>query len=274
MAIAIPIDFHFDFFFPGCVCSSCRKRQMAAMYRVASPISKAEFLQMFQRSTPPVGWSSTVGEWNIRKCMCLLWSLFQSSAVANSGGADSTCLLFLINRLLSDETMTGKGLPHSVVSITVDHGLQASSSSMAAQCSKNASSLKVKHLTIPIPWSEPPFPPRPSDMEPSENIARDARYHLLFHAMTRMSVKTLAFGHHVDDQVETSLMRLARGTTELGAGGMRPCRRWGMGLGRSVEDKLGWAGYEGMRRWVVRPLLQVSKVSIGTLVHCTLYNVS
>ena len=203
-------------------------------------------------------------------CFLVIYSNFK--AVANSGGPDSTCLLFLVNRLLSDENMSREGLPNSVVSITVDHGLQASSSFMADRCSKNAISLKVKHITVPIPWSEPPFPPRPSNMRSVENIARDARFHILFHAMTCMSVKTLAFGHHIDDQVETSLMRLARGTTELGAGGMRYCRRWGMGLTKSVADTLGWAGYEGMHRWIVRPLLEVSKVSIRNLIHHTFHN--
>jgi tRNA(Ile)-lysidine synthase TilS/MesJ len=131
---------------------------------------------------------------------------------------------------------------------------------MAKQCSKNASSLKVEHLTVPIPWSEPPFPPRPADDSAFEGIAREARFHVLFNAMTRMDAKTLAFGHHADDQVETSLMRLSKRTTEIGAGGMRPCRRWGMGL-KTGKDKLGWAGHEGMHRWIVRPLLEVSKVS-------------
>lgn len=183
-------------------------------------------------------------------------------AIANSGGPDSTCLLFLMHRLLSDEKTIGKGLPTSVVSLTVDHTLQSSSSSMANRCSKNASSLNIEHITAPIPWSEPPFPPRPSDKGAFENIARDARFHVLFELMKRMGIKTLAFGHHADDQVETSLMRLAKGTTEIGAGGMRPCRRWGMGLGRSSENELGWAGYEGMNRWIVRPLLEVSKVGV------------
>jgi tRNA(Ile)-lysidine synthase len=205
-------------------------------------------------------------------CFCFLVIYSNFKAVANSGGADSTCLLFLVNRLLSDETMSGKGLPESVVSITVDHDLQASSSLMANRCFKNAFSLKVRHITVPIPWSEPPFPRRPSDVRNFENLARDARFHILFRAMTRMSAKTLAFGHHIDDQVETSLMRLARGTTQLGAGGMRPCRRWGMGVGKSVADRLGWAGHEGMHRWIVRPLLEVGKVSIGALIHYTFHN--
>lgn len=192
------------------------------------------------------------------------YQLNNFSAVANSGGPDSTCLLFLINRLLSDDATTGKGLPTSVVSLTVDHGLQASSSAMAEHCSKIAASLNIQHLTAPIPWSTSPFPPLPSSTSAFENVARDARYHILFDSMTRLNTKTLAFGHHADDQVETSLMRLARGTTEVGAGGMRPCRRWGMGLGRSVEGRLGWAGHEGMRRWIVRPLLEASKVNFSS----------
>src|ERR1700729_2186003 len=121
---------------------------------------------------------------------------FNFTAIANSGGPDSTCLLFLVKQLVSDPAMRGKGLPASVVSLTVDHRLQPSSSSMAKQCSKNASSLKVEHLTVPIPWSEPPFPPRPADDSAFEGIAREAGFHVLFNAMTRMDAPTLAFGHY------------------------------------------------------------------------------
>ena len=156
--------------------------------------------------------------------------------------------------------MSGKGLPMAAVSLTVNHGLQDSSNAMAKRCEKNAKMLGVQHLTSSIPWGEPPFPPLPSGSRAFEEVARDARYHLLFQAMTQMSTNTLAFGHHADDQVETALMRLARGTTEIGAGGMRPCRRWGMGMSNG-DGGLGWAGYEGMHRWIVRPMLPVSKVS-------------
>jgi len=130
---------------------------------------------------------------------------------------------------------------------------------MAEHCSKVAQAMGVEHLTYKIPWSESPFPPRPLLGQAFENTARTARYHGLFQSMMRTNVNVIAFGHHSDDQIETSLMRLGRGTTELGAGGMKPCRRWGMGMGRG-EDSIGWAGYEGMSRWIVRPLLGVSKV--------------
>ncbi|KAL0946570.1 hypothetical protein HGRIS_012773 [Hohenbuehelia grisea] len=128
---------------------------------------------------------------------------------------------------------------------------------MADRASKIARSLNVPHLTMRIPWGEPPFPPLPVGDEPIENIARAARYRVKFDAMTQCSASALAMGHHADDQVETSLMRIAKGTTESGAGGMRRCRRWGMGVGRAGE--LGWSGHEGLRRWIIRPLLPLSK---------------
>ncbi|RDB21082.1 tRNA(Ile)-lysidine synthase [Hypsizygus marmoreus] len=209
--------------------------------RPPQAISYDEFARMFRRCTPPrMGWSPKIG-------------------VANSGGPDSTCLLFLIHRHLAEDPQVSKqDLPRSVVSLTVDHDLQESSAAMAEHCAKVARSIGADHLTSKIPWSEAPYPPRPSPGQMFENIARNARYHSLFAAMTHVEVGVIAFGHHADDQVETSLMRLGRGTTELGAGGMRRCRRWGMGMGKD-ENSLAWAGYEGMKRWIMRPLLDVSK---------------
>jgi len=171
--------------------------------------------------------------------------------VALSGGPDSTCLLFLLKHYVSNSS--------ELVSLTVDHGLQASSRDMAEQCERITSALGLQHITTRIPWSVPPFPPLPSKDERFERIAREARYHVLFQNMLRIHAPILVFGHHADDQAETSLMRLARFTTELGAGGMRRCRRWGMGFGRDSRS-LGWAGHEGMNRWILRPLLNVSKV--------------
>jgi len=131
---------------------------------------------------------------------------------------------------------------------------------MANHSAKFAKSLGLQHITSRIPWSQPPFPPRPVEGQPFESIARVARYNSLFQAMTQKDVNVIAFGHHADDQIETSLIRLSWGSTAAGAGGMRPCRRWGMGIeqgGQGVSY-----GYEGMNRWIVRPLLDVSKERI------------
>ncbi|KAJ7481146.1 PP-loop family-domain-containing protein [Mycena galericulata] len=210
-------------------------------------ISREEFARFFQRCTPPAGWSRNI-------------------AVGTSGGPDSACLLFLIHRYLQDMRREGsQQWPSDVVSLTVNHGVQASSDDMAKHCEDLAKSLGVKHMTSNVPWYEHPFPPRPTPGEAFEEIARNARYRMLFEAMKISDADVLALGHHGDDQVETSLMRLGRGTTEIGAGGMRRCRRWGMGA-NGGESTLGWVGMEGMKRWIVRPLLDVAKDRI--LVTC------
>jgi tRNA(Ile)-lysidine synthase len=97
-----------------------------------------------------------------------------------------------------------------------------------------------------------------------ERTARDARYALLLQTLTRADADVLAVGHHADDQVETALMRLGMGSTQLGAGGMRACRRWGMGAGMN-DRSLTWAGHKGMSKWIVRPLLDVGKVLVQAL---------
>lgn len=176
------------------------------------------------------------------------------------------------------QTISGPN-PTEVIALTVDHALQPMSSAVAQHCEDLANSLAIKHRTIRIPWGETPFPPNPvvpettnseengvptptgtKDKQPFESVARVARYHALFAVLRELGVDILAMGHHIDDQVETALLRVAMGSSEVGAGGMRSCRRWGMGLEpASGPGTLGWAGTAGMNMWIVRPLLQVSK---------------
>jgi tRNA(Ile)-lysidine synthase len=109
-----------------------------------------------------------------------------------------------------------------------------------------------------IPWGSPPYPTNPSLSRTFERIARDARYTLLLSGMRRHGAEVVVFGHHADDQLETFLMRLASGTGFLGLGGIKAVRRFGMGDGSPGE--IGWYGVDGIQRWIVRPLLAVSKV--------------
>ncbi|KAJ7264985.1 PP-loop family-domain-containing protein [Mycena haematopus] len=216
-----------------------------------SPISRDEFARLLQKCAPSVGWSKKIGA-------------YTSASVAHSGGSDSTCLLFLIHRYVQDLAKeVRRPRPASIVSMTINHGLQASSDAMAKHCADYAQSLGIEHFSAKIPWSEPPFPEKPQPGDAFEELGRRSRYHILFQAMKQTGADILALGHHGDDQVETSLIRLSKGTTELGAGGMRKVRRWGMGVNKQgVENVLGWAGVEGMKMWMVRPLLEVSKERI------------
>jgi tRNA(Ile)-lysidine synthase len=128
---------------------------------------------------------------------------------------------------------------------------------MAERAAKSAESLGVEHVTTKIPWGEGIYPPKPTSTGKLELPARDARYALLFATMRDARVGTLALAHHADDQVETMLMRLGKGTTTLGMVGMRPRIRWGMG---SEIEGLNWRGHLGLQMHKIRPLLDVGKV--------------
>ena len=146
------------------------------------------------------------------------------------------------------------------MALTIDHGLQSGSRAAANHASEVAQRLSVEHQIISIPWGVHPFPPQPTDGLPMEETARDARYRLLFTAMQSLDINWLGLGHHADDQVETAVMRLSRGSGYLGLSGMRPLRRWGMG----ARTTLAWTGSPGMSTWIARPLLPFPKVRIGT----------
>ncbi|KAF9261433.1 adenine nucleotide alpha hydrolases-like protein [Marasmius fiardii PR-910] len=214
---------------------------LRALSKRVSPITRDEFAKFFQKSRPPVGWPETI-------------------AVGNSGGPDSTCLLFLIHRHLK-ENAGQLDIPQRVVSVHVNHGLQAASDDMARRCADVAKSLGIEHHTHDISWGEQGISPKPVENSPiTEYSARIGRYRTLFAAMMHTNANVLALGHHLDDQIETAVMRIYKGSTEEGAAGMKFCRRWGMGFGGQAPNKdFGWNAHEGMKKWIARPLLELTK---------------
>lgn len=148
-----------------------------------------------------------------------------------------------------------------IVAFTVDHMLQPSSASMTAKAAQYARALETQHVVSTIRWGTPPFGHRPLPGQNIELSARTARYHLLLADMKRQNVQVLCTGHHLNDQTETSVMRLNHGSGRFGLAGMHRLRRWGMGSDESYATGLGWFGTHGMNCWIARPLLDVSKVS-------------
>ncbi|KAF5349460.1 hypothetical protein D9757_012430 [Collybiopsis confluens] len=199
-------------------------------------ISRDEFIRAFRLCKPLVPWPETI-------------------AIGNSGGPDSTALLFLTRRYLSENAHV-PSLPRRVVSLHVNHGLQEASDDMAQRCMKTAKALGVEHHNFKIPWSSENYPGIPEEGA-VEDTARKARFRMLFEGMTKTNANVLALGHHANDQVETALMRIMKGSTADGASGMKHCRRWGMNFGYFGTG--GPMDYEGMRRWIIRPLLTFPK---------------
>lgn len=130
-------------------------------------------------------------------------------ALAVSGGSDSTALMWLASRW-------AKALPQppKISVLTVDHGLRAEA---AAECARvvgwaGALSLDAHILT----WTGP----RPASGLQAK--ARDMRYGLMRDWCLANEATLLVTAHTLEDQAETLLMRLARGSGVRGLSSMRP----------------------------------------------------
>jgi tRNA(Ile)-lysidine synthase len=137
--------------------------------------------------------------------------------LAVSGGPDSVCLL----RLAAD--WRGRaGNPVQLFAATVDHGLRPEAGLEAVAVGEWAGLLGVPHTVLP--WRGPK--PRAG----IQNAARDARYALLAAHAEAIGAGVLMTAHHADDQAETVLMRLLRGSGIHGLSGMAQVRRRAPGL--------------------------------------------
>lgn len=126
-------------------------------------------------------------------------------AVAVSGGADSLALT-----LLADHWVRARG--GTLTGLTVDHGLRAASASEGAQVGAWLAARCIDHRCLV--WGGP---------KPQRGIqaaARAARYRLLEGWCGQAGVLHLLIAHHREDQAETVLLRLARGSGLDGLAGM------------------------------------------------------
>jgi tRNA(Ile)-lysidine synthase len=138
-----------------------------------------------------------------------------SLGVAVSGGPDSLALLLLAQA----------GFPGRVQAATVDHGLRPESGEEAAFVAAVCSELGVPHAVLQ--------PARPIEGN-LQSGARDARYALLESWRSAQRLDWVLTGHHADDQAETLLMRLNRGSGTGGLAGVRAVN------GAVVRPLLGW----------------------------------
>ncbi len=118
-------------------------------------------------------------------------------AVGVSGGADSLALALLLHRWA-----TPRG--GRITALTVDHRLRPESAAEARRVSRLLRPLGIAHRTL---RSEAPAPAGNLQAE-----ARRLRHRLLEDWCARNAVLHLALAHHLEDQAETLLLRLGRGS--------------------------------------------------------------
>lgn len=127
--------------------------------------------------------------------------------VACSGGADSLALL-------AATVFESRRAGWHVVGATVDHGLQESSDAHAAAVVEQMAELGA-HETVSARVSVHP------QGHGIEAAAREARYAVLGEMAGRLGASVVLLGHTLDDQAETVLMGLTRGSGGRSIAGMR-----------------------------------------------------
>ncbi len=153
------------------------------------------------------------------------------AALAVSGGADSVALMELARRW---RDQSGRDAPRLSV-LSVDHALREGSDREAAWVTERARALGLA-CTI-LRWEPGPKKNR------IQADARQARYDLMADYAHANGLDALVTAHHLDDQAETLLMRLGRGS---GLDGLT-----------AIPEKGCWAGLP-----VFRPFLDVPKARL------------
>lgn len=149
--------------------------------------------------------------------------------LAVSGGPDSVALLLLAATVL----------PGQVAALSVDHGLRPEAAGEVALVHRICGELGV-------PFAAAKVQPAAGNLQAK---AREVRYAALAQWADEQGMETVATGHHADDQAETLLMRLARGSGLSGLAGVRASSH-----------------LPGSDTGLIRPLLGFRKVELEALV--------
>ena len=127
--------------------------------------------------------------------------------IAVSGGPDSTALV-----VMAAEWAKRRGGRTRIEAATVDHGLRPESAEEARAVARLCARLKVGHRVLQWTGAKP--------ATRLQERAREARYRLLVDHAKAVGADALITAHHADDQAETVLFRLLRGSGVAGLRGM------------------------------------------------------
>ncbi len=125
--------------------------------------------------------------------------------VSVSGGPDSLALAALSKKYEHEKLA-------KVFYVLVDHGIRKNSATEATQVKKLLKSYKIPLIIITN---------KKSFNNNIQGKAREIRYKLLLEFCKKKKIKHILTGHHSDDQIETFLIRLSRGSGVQGLSSMR-----------------------------------------------------
>jgi tRNA(Ile)-lysidine synthase len=153
--------------------------------------------------------------------------------VGVSGGPDSTALLYLLNSIRKEFRL-------SLIVAHLNHMIRKGPAKRDAEFVRKIS----ERLGLPAATESKDIPKLAKRNRLSiEEAARNSRYDFYLSAAKSYNANKIALGHTMNDQAETVLMRLVRGSGLLGLGGIPPVRK--------INGKL-----------IIRPLIDISKAEI------------
>ncbi|OGC81337.1 MAG: tRNA lysidine(34) synthetase TilS [Candidatus Abawacabacteria bacterium RBG_16_42_10] len=144
---------------------------------------------------------------NIQKAFSNHFHPGDTFIVGVSGGVDSMTLMYVLNKLKT----------YHFIIVTIDHGMRKSSSDDAEFVQKEAKKLGfrcfVKKVKVPSIAKQ--------QRKGMEEAARDLRYEIFKKYQKKLDAKAIITAHHQDDQIETILFHLLRGSDLHGLIGMK-----------------------------------------------------
>jgi tRNA(Ile)-lysidine synthase len=171
----------------------------------------------------------------------------QKILVAVSGGPDSVSLLDILLKLQTELNIT-LHIAH------LNHQLRGEESEADARYVEEL----AKKLNLPATIEKRDVTAFQSENHLSvEEAAREVRYHFLAETATQTGADRVAVGHTQNDQIETIMLHIIRGTGTRGLRGLQPCQE---------------LQFSGRKLMVVRPLLEISREE--TLKYCSLRQLS
>ncbi len=148
----------------------------------------------------------------------------RKTLLAVSGGPDSTALL-----VLAAKWRARRGEGPELIAATIDHRLRAASKTEAKAVAKLAASLGISHRTLAWRGRKP--------VTGVQEAAREARFAMFASLAKEVGADTLMTAHTRDDQAETVLHRMGRGSGLGGLAGIRRVhKRDGIFLARPFLD--------------------------------------